>query len=223
MNDKLIKSIYENVHANAQRYWARTSLLRKLYHDPKLCAIANDAPEHIVRAYSHTRESLIDSAVISLTRGFLDQGQDSLSLTRLIPSSCGNIIKNDKKDKRQHEEEMLLKLLYEGWYREDATNGNFVEVWIQLEGMMKEFRRSDKVQRIIKFRNRIVAHNLSLTMKEPPEFAMFYEVGNEIAPIMNKLTALVEGKAWAWEGMLGDFDRSASGFSRVLIEGFMSL
>ena len=46
MNSALINSIYDNVKANADRYWARVWLVHKLYHDEELCNAANAAATH---------------------------------------------------------------------------------------------------------------------------------------------------------------------------------
>lgn len=221
MDDELIKRIYRNVIANAQRYWDRTSLFRNLYHDAALCNAANSADNHIAHAYSNTREALVDSSIVSLTRGFLDSGNDSLSLTRLIPSSNNHLISKDGSYRRRHEEDNAFQILYERWYgEEENVDGNFVRVWYELEAMMKAFRASGRVQRIISFRNNMVAHNLTLEMEEPPEFTMLYDVRNDIIPIMNKLTGVIEGTANSWETMLYDSDRAANGYSRILTDGF---
>lgn len=216
----LIKHIYENVTSNAQRYWARTSLLRKLYHDAELCKMANATPNHIAMAYSNIRESLIDSAIISLTRGFLDKGQDSFSLTRLLPSSCKHLLTRKDADARLNEEDSFFQDLYENWHKGHPSNGAFVNIWYELSTLMTAFRGSGNIHKINIFRDNMVAHKLVIELDEPPEFTTLYDVRNDIVPIMNKLSALVECKATAWDFMLADYDQSANGFTKVLLAGF---
>lgn len=221
MTQALIDSIYANVKANADRYWARIWLVHKLYHDEDLCNAANAAQHHRTLGYTHVRESLVDSAIVSLTRGFLDQGKDSLSLFRLIPSSS-DYLSNNKPNRLQEEEE-ACSLLYESWYEGHPTDGNFIQIWTRLTEVLNAFRKSDQIGRILDMRNKMVAHSLDRALAEPPEYADLYWVREQIAPIMNDLSGLIEHRSYDWGMCAAEHESTAIGFGKVLGSGFDAL
>lgn len=55
MNEEELQEIYVNVKENAIRYWARTWLITKLYHDGDLCRLANNSTINVENGYFHLR------------------------------------------------------------------------------------------------------------------------------------------------------------------------
>lgn len=218
MDDVLIDSIYENVKSNAIRYWNRIWLTNKLYHDKELVTKFNEGNQDVAHAFIHMRESVLDSAVISLTRGFLDHGDDSLSLTRLLPSTSLYLQKN--KPYRLEEEEEACSVLYRRWYEGHETNGNFITVWLRLSERLQGFRGSDEVQRTIDMRNSMVAHSLEERPGPPPDFAMLYKIRDDLVRIMNDTSGLFEHHTHDWRVFLSQCESSAIGFRKVLMAGY---
>jgi hypothetical protein len=218
MDDALINRIYENVKSNAIRYWHRIWLTNKLYHDKELIKKVNEGKPHAVPAFINMRESVLDSAVISLSRGFLDNGDDSLSLTRLLPSTSDH--PRTRKPDRLGEEEEACSILYRRWYEGHETDGNFMTVWLHLSERLQAFRDSEEVQRTIDMRNSMVAHSLEERLGQPPDFSMLYNIRDDLVTIMNDTSGLFEHRAHEWSVFVSECESSAIGFQKVLMSGF---
>ena len=214
MDMDLINSIYTNVRDNAIRYWMRTWLMHKFYHDADLCDSVNKAAQHVIQGFTNIREALVDSAIVSLGRGFIDSGDDSLSLTRLIPSSSDHLA--NSKPKRMQEEEEACVLLYAKWYGSQNSDGTFIRLWFQLIEDFRLFRGSKAVKRVKKMRDTMVAHNLDVVVDEPAEYSTLYQVRDDLVPIMKQVTGLIEGKAYEWKALVDESQATADGFANAL-------
>ncbi len=218
MDNALIDHIYENVRSNAIRYWHRIWLTNKLYHDKDLVEKVNGGKPHVVHAFVHIRESVLDSAIISLSRGFLDQGDDSLSLTRLLPSTSAYL--RAKKPHRLGEEEQACSVLYRRWYEGHETDGNFITVWLRLSERLEAFRCSEEVQRTIGMRNGMVAHSLEERPGQPPDFSMLYKIRDDLVKIMNDTSGIFEHSTYEWSAFVSECESAAIGFGKVLMAGY---
>ncbi len=217
MNAKLLDRIYKNVKNNAIRYWHRVWLTHKFYHDRRLVSTVNGANQDVVHAFLHLRESALDSAIISFGRGFLDQGDDSLSLTRLLPSTSEHLRKN--KTYRLNEEEKACSILYGQWYSGNKTDGIFIESWFCLAELLAALRNSQEVRQMLQMRNAMVAHSLAKGVSAPPAFAMLYTIRDELVRVMNYTSLLFEHETTKWDVYLSQCESSAIGFGKVLTAG----
>lgn len=220
MDAALIDRIVENAKGNAIRYWYRTYITNKLFHDPGLIDQVNDSLPHRVHAFLHVREAILDSAVISLARGFLDQGDDSLSLTRLMPSTSEYLRNKASFHRRAIEEEEACCQLYRRWYIRRATDGSYVGIWLRLAENLERFRCSEAVRRVVSMRNAMVAHSLENRRGDRPEYKMLYEIGATLMDLMNDLSALAGGTYFDWRGLVGECESAAIGFQKILSEGY---
>lgn len=221
MDINLLEDIYANVKNNIIRYWTRTWLIHKLYHDAELCDAINDSDNNIIHSYTHIREALVDSSVVCLYRGVFDLGNDSLSLTRLIPSSSNFL--SDNKPGRLEEENESYALLKDKWYDGNPPDDIFDGNWEEIIEIVRDLRQTDKVQRILSMRNKMVAHSLDRALNEPPEFSMIHELREDLIPIMNKLTGMFEENYTEWELYVSDCERISLGYRRLLNAGLEQL
>ena len=221
MDEELVKAIYENVKQNAIRYWARTWLIKKLYHDKDLCDLANNSTINIENGYHHIRESLIDSSVISLSKGFLDSGDDSLSIIRLFPHSSEFLI--NKKPKRIVEGEEACEYLYSKWYINNNTDGKFIKFWLELIELIRDFRKLESVQNVLNLRNYTIAHALDIENEVLPTFTDLHALRENLVIIMNKLSLLVECENTEWHNYMNDTEGFSMAVGRALEIGINSI
>lgn len=216
--DKLLDQIYENARSNAMRYWHRIWLVNKFFHDKELIDRMNESQRDLAHAFVNMRESVLDSAVISLGRGFLDQGDDCLSLTRLMPSTSHHLT-SKRKEYRLNEEEEACDLLYKRWYEGHETDGAFISNWYALSAKLESFRDSQDVKDALTLRNTMVVHSLEDRPSMQAEFRVLYRIRDELVGIMNVTTALFEHRATEWGGYLSQSESSAIAFRRALLVG----
>ena len=148
-------------------------------------------------------------------------GNDSLSLFRLIPSSSDHI--RNRRPQRLQEEEDACLLLYQSWYEGKQTDGDFIMVWTRLADGLNAFRKADQVKRVLDMRNKIVAHSLDKVLAEPAEYADLYWIRDQLVPIMNDLSGLIEHQTHEWSGYVAEHESTAIGFGKVLQSGFDAL
>ena len=67
------------------------------------------------------------------------------------------------------------------------------------------------------------AHSLDKVLAEPPDFTDLYWVRDQLVPIMNDLSGLVEHRTHEWSVYVAEHESTAIGFGNVLRSGLDAL
>ena len=68
-----------------------------------------------------------------------------------------------------------------------------------------------------------IAHSLDKALEEPPEYTDLYWSRDQLVPIMNDLSGLIEHRTHEWSGHVAEHESTAIGFGKVLQSGFDAL
>lgn len=152
-----------------------------------------------------------------MSKVFLDSGDDSLSIVRLLPHSSEYLLQN--RSERIKEGEDICGLLYEQRYGGNDSDGMFIGQWCELVKKVTNFRKSDVVQNVLNLTNHMVAHSLDRELEQPPTFSDLHSLRDELVPIMDGLSSLVEHKATAWGPYMAETESFSIAIGRVLTQG----